>query len=104
MMGVCVMSSVADKINDAIDLILSAKTDATRKEAATEAKRLVEAEVDDLEDRAVGEIDDTTLADAVNRFLDEVHRPVGTQTFDVPKTPAVDRALIKLHDAVTRSL
>lgn len=64
--------------------------------------KVVHEKVDDLEgDRAAVDHD---IVDAVDAFLDEVERPVGTRDFNVPKTPAVTRALIGLHDAISRSL
>ena len=106
------MSNVAEKINDAIDLILKASSDDARKEAAIEAKRLVEAEVDELENSAgyTEELEvelesrSDTVTTAVHRLLDEVQRPVGTLTFTVPKSSAVDQALLCLHDAIGRGL
>ncbi|MDP2410376.1 MAG: hypothetical protein Q8M26_08825 [Pseudolabrys sp.] len=101
------MSNIADKINEAIDAILEAAGDEERRRAAIEAKSMVEAEIDDLEAQA-GEDDDddenVDVIEAVNKFLDEVERPVGTQKFKVPESPAVNRALLRLHDAVSRGL
>lgn len=60
----------------------------------------VEEDNEKLEELAA----DTDVRDAVDRFLDEVSRPVGTQEFTVPKTPAVNRALIGLYDSISRSM
>ncbi len=49
-------------------------------------------------------VENREMKDAIEKFLDEIHRPVGTQTFTVPQTPAVNRAILALFDAIDRRL
>ena len=44
------------------------------------------------------------IADAVHPVLDLVERPVGTLHASLPPSPAAERALIALHDAVGRRI
>jgi len=44
------------------------------------------------------------IADAVNRFCDEVERPVGSMKYTVPDNDRVNRAIIGLHDAIGRNI
>lgn len=58
------------------------------------------AQVDDLEDEA----NETKVREAVDRFCDEVERPVGTMNYTVPDNDRVNRAIIGLHDAIGRNI
>lgn len=59
-------------------------------------KEDLEKQVDDIKTRAESEAHDQ-IAD----FLAECERPAGSLRFIVPQTPAVERALLRLSDAVT---
>ena len=65
--------------------------------------RLSEAEADAAKFEAMVE-DRADPIDAINRFLDEVDRPVGKLTFDVVHGPATDRAILQMFDAAGRRL
>lgn len=62
----------------------------------------LKAGVQELENCEAQESGD--LADCINAVLDEVERPLGTLHATVPPSPAAERALIKLYDAVGRTL
>lgn len=64
----------------------------------------LEKEIGELETELQGQAEKTDHSVAIHAFLDEIHRPVGTQTFTVPQTPAVDRAILALFDAIDRRL
>lgn len=40
---------------------------------------------------------------AIHSFRDELHREAGEPKHKVPDTPAVQRAIVELHDAVGRN-
>lgn len=66
------------------------------------SKDLSEAEgkLDDMEETNLS-VDNIKVA--VDRFLDEINRPVGKLTFTVPTGERVDRAILGLFDAVGRN-
>lgn len=59
-------------------------------------------ELQELENYKAQESGD--LADHIHAVLDEVSRPTGTMHACLPPSPAAERALIKLYDAVGRIL
>lgn len=61
-----------------------------------------EREIHDLEYKI--EDHDTAISDDIHTLLDLVERPTGTLHAAVPPSPAAERALIKLYDAVGRKL
>ena len=66
------------------------------KEAEAENEKL-EARVEELE-----EAENPDAVDAINKFLDQVERPVGQYKFDVIHGPAADRAIVGLFEAAGR--
>jgi hypothetical protein len=62
----------------------------------------IEIDEDDFDDEEAEQF--YKMQDAINAFLDEVNRPVGSMTFDVPKSDAVNRAIVGLYDAIGRNL
>lgn len=86
------------ELDSANDEISSLDKDVTRAE---EHLASAEEKIEELEEEATIPDD---ISVAVHAFLDEIHRPVGTRDFTIPKSPAVDRAIIGLHDAIGRNL
>lgn len=63
--------------------------------------------ITDLEEQleeAEREAEDERSTEAIHAFCDAVERPVGKLSFVVPKTAEVDRAILRLHDAIGRRL
>lgn len=87
---------MSQELLDEIDDFLQAKS-GTRKagDLLISAARRIEA---------LQEAHDTELADDIHVLLDLVERPTGTLHAAVPPSPAAERALIKLYDAVGRKL
>lgn len=87
-----------------------------RQKLAREVSAYVEREYDGLDatnddlaaahDELLAEAEGSggDIADAVNEFIDEIQRPVGSLKFIVPQSDSVNRALLGLHDAVGRKL
>jgi hypothetical protein len=69
------------------------------------AQAELETAQDDLRDARNREDEDAAdLDEKVSAFLDCVERPVGTLAPVVPPTPASQRAIIALYDAIGRNL
>lgn len=48
--------------------------------------------------------DNGDLEEAIGNLLDAVERPIGTLKATLPQTPASERALVALYDAIGRNL
>lgn len=46
---------------------------------------------------------DTRAKRAIHAFLDELLREAGQHKHTIPDTPAVQRAIVEMHDAVGRN-
>ncbi|MEI9804072.1 MAG: hypothetical protein WDN48_05910 [Pseudolabrys sp.] len=100
----------------AIGAILDAKTESETAVAVQNAREVAESTIDMLEstissdNKLIDKLEEVAegksgdIADAVDQFLDEVERPVGTLDFTIPKTKAVSRAVLRLYDSVNRNL
>lgn len=79
------------------------KIDVAELEASLESAREEISTLEDELDQAKEKVLSDDVEDAVNAVLDEVQRPVGSFACVLPNTPASQRALMRLFDAVGRN-
>lgn len=99
----------ADKLQARVDELTrelsAAKQEIEDQKAAYSAlEDEVGGDADELKQLQDTEADRSKAEDAIHGFLDEVTRPVGTQHFEIPQAPCIDRAIIRMHDAIGRPL